>query len=114
MNKPSKALDYLDKCGFDLKGKQAEKVATALQIAFEEGKGVKATTIFNFETYEKFRAAMKIRLSQPGLVRTGDAWKEAKGVTGYGSICNMMRYTMEKMEEENKAGKIRRGVWIIY
>jgi hypothetical protein len=113
MSKPIKAVEYLERCGLNLKGKPAEQVATALQIAFEEGQGIKPNT-FDPVTYKRFLDLMKVRFLNGGIIRTGEAWEIAKGVTGYGNICNMMRYRMAEMEGENKARKLRNGVWIIY
>lgn len=114
MSQPNKAIEFIEKSGVKITGKKANKVVQqALIIAFEEGRANKANT-FDPITYEKFCAKMKPRLMQTGLIKTGDAWDIAKGVTGYGSICNMMRYTMQELEDKGLASKIRNGSWVIH
>jgi hypothetical protein len=112
MNKPEIALKFLSKIWPENNMPKKSDIERALIIAFEEGKGNKEPA-FNMTEYERFKTLISNRISKKGIIRTGEAWDITKEF-GYSRSTIMMRYTLDKLVEEGKAEKIRKGVWIIY
>lgn len=107
----TKAIEYLKRIRtFTIK--QWEDILIAIDIAYEEGRGCNSPSI-NFEVYDEFKKKFGHRFNRNGIIRTGEAWEQAKGIASYSMLCNMMRYHMEEMERKGHAVKIRKGVWII-
>lgn len=113
MSKPTKAIAFLEKSNIGLTEIQRQRILMALEVAFEEGVQSKPSFTFNPADYTNFIKAMENRLAKDGIIRTGEAWELAKGISGYGTVCNMMRHIMSELESKGTAVKIRNGVWIL-